>query len=171
MTLAKASAAAYRRRGGYDSDAQEDAFLFIVSTDFKIDLLDDRTRSYIVKTTAGALLRRDQNARGARLKNPPSFLPLLSHEELEELGFKGVLEDAIASSKKDDDEIEKERAALAQALEELQGLDRDILDRVLEGRTAAQAIEKELNVGILAVFQTVKKLVRRTLDIKGDIDA
>ena len=165
MTLAKASAAAYRRRGGYDSDAQEDAFLFIVSTDFKIDLLDDRTRSYIVKTTAGALLRRDQNARGARLKNPPSFLPLLSHEELEELGFKGVLEDAIASSKKDDDEIEKERAALAQALKELQGLDRDILDRVLEGRSMHD-IKKELNVGILEVFKTVKRLVRRALEIK-----
>lgn len=169
MTLAKASAAAYRRRGGYDSDAQEDAFLFIVSTDFKIDLLDDRTRSYIVKTTAGALLRRDQNARGARLKNPPSFLPLLSHEELEELGFKGVLEDAIASSKKDDDEIEKERAALAQALEELQGLDRDILDRVLEGRSMHD-IKKALNVRIFDVLQTVKRLVRRTIEIKGDID-
>lgn len=168
LRLAKASAAAYRRRGGYDSDAQEDALLFIVSTDFKIDLLDDRARSYIVKTTAGALLRRDQNARGARLKNPPSFLPILSHEEFEELGFKGVLEDAIASCKKDD-EHEKERAALAQALEELRGIDRAILDRVLK-ESAAHVIEKELNVGILDIFQTVKKLVRRVFEIKGDID-
>ena len=169
MKLAKASAAAYRRRGGYDSDAQEDAFLFIVSTDFKIDLLDERTRFYIVKTTAGALLRRDQNARGARLKNPPSFVPILSHEELEELGFKGVLDDAIASSKEDDDEHEKDRAALAQALEELRGRDRAILDRVLKGE-AAPVIEKALNVGILDVFHAVKKLVRRTFEIKGDID-
>ena len=168
MNLARASAAAYRRRGGYDSDAQEDAFLFIVSTDFKIDVLDERTRFYIVKTTAGALLRRDQNARGARLKNPPSFVPILSHEELEELGFKGVLDDAIASSK-EDDEHEKERAALAQALEELQGRDRAILDRVLKG-TPAPVIKKDLNVGILDIFQAVKKLVRRALEIKGDID-
>lgn len=136
------------RRNDLRDDAESDALLLLIETDF--DEKNEGFKSYLITRVTGALIRRYQNATGGRLKNRPVVSPL---------SFDVAKEQEEQPQEQDEN---KRKKAMERALKLLSYKDRGVIEGLIKGRKQKDlAVDYKLSRG--RISQIVKAYKTRVL--------
>ena len=138
MATSAARIATKGRRRGTLEDAKQEAFLLLLSGAFPYDPTRPApmTRKYLIRRVSGAIIRKRQNAEGARLKNKPVWKNANCLQDV--VDYKN--DPAIVAEERD--EKRRQFAALAEALNNLKPRDRAIICDYLNGTPWAKTAER-----------------------------